>query len=299
MTFWINLHRLTSRAFHAKYEKIYDEERLETESGPRRRQRRTNQRVTLPSRTTVFLFLVNLVIVGLLLFALEPLITLLRRNKELFSPGMTLPSSSISYDRNRIARLSHIPLILHQTTAKETIPDPWVRSQKSCKQAYSDFEYKVYLSICDCESFHHATATHHDIRTPFFGMSLTVLASCGLMPQLGISLPTTTHGSWILGTTTLSLSSGPTRSVILFCITMVVYTSTWIHGATKLCPFTNSDQAQQKTMPFSNPPFQRVSPMTSWLPLQTIPLTQRRLPSYLFSMRSPESGPGCSHIALL
>jgi mannosyltransferase OCH1-like enzyme len=60
---------------------------------------------------------------------------------------VALPSSHILYDRNRTAQLSHIPFILHQTAAKDTIPDQWVRSQKSCKQAYADFEYKVYLSI--------------------------------------------------------------------------------------------------------------------------------------------------------
>ncbi|OQD79184.1 hypothetical protein PENANT_c058G06362 [Penicillium antarcticum] len=141
--FWINLHPLTSRAFYPKYEKIHDEESLETDSGPRWRQRRTNQWIAWPSRATIIV-LINLVIVGLLLYALEPLITLLRRNKELFSPRVALPSSNILYDRNRTDRLSHIPRILHQTTATETIPEHWVRSQKSCKQAYSDFEYKLW-----------------------------------------------------------------------------------------------------------------------------------------------------------
>lgn len=147
MKYWINLHRLAPRGFHGKYGKIHDEERLKTESEPRRKQQRTNQWVAWPSRATVFLFLVNLAIIGLLLHTLKPLITLLRRNEELFSPRVVLPRSHILYDRNRTAQLSHIPLILHQTAAKDTIPDQWVRSQKSCKQAYADFEYKVYLSI--------------------------------------------------------------------------------------------------------------------------------------------------------
>ncbi|KAI1828828.1 CAZyme family GT32 [Penicillium roqueforti] len=37
-----------------------------------------------------------------------------------------------------------IPRILHQTTAAETIPDKWIESQQSCKEAYSDFEYKLW-----------------------------------------------------------------------------------------------------------------------------------------------------------
>ncbi|KAJ5808152.1 hypothetical protein N7474_009421 [Penicillium riverlandense] len=134
---------MTFRAFHPKYEQIRDEERLETEPGPRWRQRCTNQLIVWPSRATVFLLL-NLVIIGLLFYALEPLITLLRRNKELFSPQVALSSSNSLYDRNRTTRLSHIPRILHQTTATETIPDHWVQSQESCKQAYSDFEYKLW-----------------------------------------------------------------------------------------------------------------------------------------------------------
>lgn len=165
--FWIKLHRLTSRTFHPKYEKIQDEERLETESGPPWRQRHTNHWIAWPSRATVIL-LINLVIVGLLLYALEPLITLLRKNKELFSPRTALPSSNVLDDRNRTGRSSHIPRILHQTTATETIPEQWVRSQKSCKQAYSDFEYRVYLSKCTYERLQSVKATHHDIRTLFF-----------------------------------------------------------------------------------------------------------------------------------
>lgn len=43
-----------------------------------------------------------------------------------------------------------IPRILHQTTATNEIPDMWVESQKSCMDAYSDFEYKVVQSPCNC-----------------------------------------------------------------------------------------------------------------------------------------------------
>ena len=145
MKFWINLHRLTSQSVYVKYERIHDEEHLGAESGPERTQRRTNQWVTWPSRSTVFLILVNIVIVGLLLHTLEPLITLMRRNKELFSPLIALPSPGTLYDPNHTAPSSLVPLILHQTTPTETIPDRWVQSQASCKQAYSGFEYKVHI----------------------------------------------------------------------------------------------------------------------------------------------------------
>lgn len=94
----------------------------------------------------VFLLLVvDLAIVGVLLYTLEPLITLLRRNEELFTPTVTLPlngTAGASYYSGDLDR-QKIPRILHQTTANSTIPDKWVKSQQSCKETYSDFEYKV------------------------------------------------------------------------------------------------------------------------------------------------------------
>ena len=168
MKFWRHFHRLASRAFHAKYEKINDEECLETERQPRWKQQRMNRWVAWPSKAIVFLLLVDLMIFGLLLHTFEPLITLLRRNEELFSPRVVLSSPKTLHDYNRTIQLSHIPLILHQTTATEKIPDHWVQSQNSCKQAYSDFEYKVYLSICNCEGCQFAMPTYHDIRAIFF-----------------------------------------------------------------------------------------------------------------------------------
>ncbi|KAJ6126330.1 hypothetical protein N7523_001942 [Penicillium sp. IBT 18751x] len=141
--FWRHFYRLASRAFHASYEKINDEECLETESEPRR-QLRMNRWVAWPSKAIVFLLLIDLMIFGLLLHTLEPLITLLRRNEELFSPQVVLSSPKTLHDCNRTIQLNDIPLILHQTTATETIPDRWVQSQNSCKQAYSGFEYKLW-----------------------------------------------------------------------------------------------------------------------------------------------------------
>lgn len=94
----------------------------------------------------VFLLLVvDLAIVGALLYTLEPLITLLRRNEDLFTPTVTLPlngTAGASYYSGDLDR-QKIPRILHQTTANSTIPDKWVKSQQSCRETYSDFEYKV------------------------------------------------------------------------------------------------------------------------------------------------------------
>ncbi|UKZ57856.1 hypothetical protein TrVGV298_011717 [Trichoderma virens] len=49
--------------------------------------------VVSPVTAAVFLLLllVDVAIVGLLLYSLEPLITLLRRNDEVFSPRITIP----------------------------------------------------------------------------------------------------------------------------------------------------------------------------------------------------------------
>jgi hypothetical protein len=93
--------------------------------------------------------MVNLATVVLLLHTLEPLITLLCLNEQLFSPRVTLPSpggiSSLGNASlgNGTALSSRVPLILHQTTASEEIPELWIQPQKSCKKAYSEFEYKV------------------------------------------------------------------------------------------------------------------------------------------------------------
>jgi mannosyltransferase OCH1-like enzyme len=94
----------------------------------------------------MFLLLIDLIMVGLLLQALEPLITLLRRNEELFGPRVALSGPDASDAWDQTDRPNKIPRILHQTTATDTVPDKWVHSQRSCKEAYSDFEYKVDIS---------------------------------------------------------------------------------------------------------------------------------------------------------
>ena len=109
-----------------------DEEQVITPTTRRARRRLPRNKVL------AYLLLIDLVIVALLVYITEPLITLLRRNEELFTPKVVLSNDAPAYTDQR-----KIPKILHQTTANATIPDKWVDSQQSCKKAYSDFEYKV------------------------------------------------------------------------------------------------------------------------------------------------------------
>jgi hypothetical protein len=128
----------------------FDEERQDGGDVPSSCQRWSMKYLRLPRLTKMAVFLllvVDLTIVGVLLYTLEPLITLLRRNEELFTPTVTLPlneTASASYYSGDLGR-QKIPRILHQTTANSTIPDKWIKSQQSCVDTYSDFEYKVSL----------------------------------------------------------------------------------------------------------------------------------------------------------
>lgn len=124
---------------------IYDEGRLElgsvsTSACGWRRPKRWLQ--LLRSRKgAAFLLLADLIIVGWLLILFEPLISLLRRNEELFGPRVALSQytpEAVHHSRRQI-----IPRILHQTSASHEIPEKWIRSQHSCKEAYVGFEYKV------------------------------------------------------------------------------------------------------------------------------------------------------------
>ncbi|KAJ6058030.1 uncharacterized protein N7446_008929 [Penicillium canescens] len=93
-------------------------------------------------KTSVFLLLFDLVVLGLLLAILHPLISLLLRNNELFGPRDIFPPGERTEVRNSTGRL--IPRILHQTCANETIPAKWAEAHASCKNAYADFEYKLW-----------------------------------------------------------------------------------------------------------------------------------------------------------
>lgn len=97
-----------------------------------------------------YLVLIDLIIIGTLVFITNPLITLLRRNDELFPTRASLSRPDIpagSWPQRKI------PRILHQTCANDTIPEKWVNSQRSCKEAYSEYEYKVcftWESVTTC-----------------------------------------------------------------------------------------------------------------------------------------------------
>lgn len=126
-------------------DKSYDEERLSWGAGPTLERRRKSMRIKRPRKSTIFVFLLDALVIWLLIYQLEPLITLLRRNEELFKPRVTLSGLEDLSKLHEINGSSHIPRILHQTAATSIIPDKWVASQASCKRAYGDFEYKVRL----------------------------------------------------------------------------------------------------------------------------------------------------------
>jgi hypothetical protein len=145
MRFWQRLHRGALGAFHAKQDTIYDEENLEWGSGSLQFPRRNCRLVPRPRRARVLLLLIDMMVVGLLLQIFEPLITLLHRNEELFGSRVALHTPVTPDSQHRITSLCEIPRILHQTTATETVPEKWIEPQQSCKEAYSDFEYKVII----------------------------------------------------------------------------------------------------------------------------------------------------------
>ena len=149
--FWRPFRSLASRISSANSDKPYDEERqrLEWDSHSTREPRWKHVQVSRSRKATVFLLLIDLMIAALLLQAFEPLITLLRRNDEFFGPRITLSDSDSSNSWHQTTRSNQIPRILHQTTATETIPEKWVQPQQSCKEAYSDFEYKVNIYALD------------------------------------------------------------------------------------------------------------------------------------------------------
>ncbi|KAM0215317.1 hypothetical protein ACHAPA_004035 [Fusarium lateritium] len=115
----------------------FDEERLDwAPSVPKK-----YMRLLKPRRSAVILILIDFLIVAILVKAFWPLITLLRRNEELFGARLTLPLNDTSFAPT-LPEQQTIPRIFHQTSANETVPEAWKDLVKSCRDAYSDFEYK-------------------------------------------------------------------------------------------------------------------------------------------------------------
>jgi hypothetical protein len=144
MSFW-RLRRWAFGAFNAN-DKTYDEENLRWGSGLSKCPRLNCRLVPRLRKATVLFLLIDLMVVGLLLQAFAPLIILLRRNEDLFGSRVALSTRYRPDARHQMTSSGEIPRILHQTAANETIPNKWIESQQSCKEAYSDFEYKVILT---------------------------------------------------------------------------------------------------------------------------------------------------------
>ncbi|KAJ5767151.1 uncharacterized protein N7511_004767 [Penicillium nucicola] len=144
MSFWRHLHRGAFRAFYANKSTTHDEENLGCGSELLRCTRKNRQRIPRPKKSTWLIILIDLVVVCLLLQTFEPLIILLRRNEELFGSRVALHTTYTPDAEHQRASSWEIPRILHQTSATETIPDKWIQSQQSCKEAYSDFDYKLW-----------------------------------------------------------------------------------------------------------------------------------------------------------
>ena len=115
----------------------YDEERMEWgPSVPKK-----YLRLPRLGRSNMILLLIDVFIVTVLVNAFWPLITLLRRNEELFGARLTFELNGTSTPT--LPEQQTIPRIFHQTSANETIRPAWAELVQSCKATYSDFEYMV------------------------------------------------------------------------------------------------------------------------------------------------------------
>lgn len=133
---------LGGSARQPRYESVPDEEAGDASpSRPYRRRSRTRLLLPRQRKAAALLLFIDVLIVVTLVVVLEPLITLLRRNDDLFTPKLDLHGVAAAPD---MPGAKHkIPRILHQTTPNDTIPAKWVESQRSCKEVYKDYEYKV------------------------------------------------------------------------------------------------------------------------------------------------------------
>ncbi|EGX88134.1 mannosyl phosphorylinositol ceramide synthase SUR1 [Cordyceps militaris CM01] len=137
------LSRMLGGSRQTKYEAVPDEEAGDASpSRPYRRRSRTRLLLPRQRKAAAVLLCIDVLIVVTLVIVLEPLITLLRRNEDLFTPRLELHNVAAAPD---VPGAKHkIPRILHQTTPNDTIPAKWVESQRSCKEVYKDYEYMLW-----------------------------------------------------------------------------------------------------------------------------------------------------------
>lgn len=122
-----------------------DEERLiKEEDGQQQTPSTTGRRWPAPGKVTLWLLFMDLIIFVALLWILNPLITLLNRNQELFPADLKFDPAAKAHKNWDAASPNAIPRILHQTSANSTIPAKWVESQASCLKTYPDWEYKLW-----------------------------------------------------------------------------------------------------------------------------------------------------------
>ena len=143
---WQHLRLYATKA--AKRSKAFDEEGLDLYYEPGVRRPVANHRRPKLTKAAISLFFIDIILIGLLVRSLEPLITLLRRNDQLFRPQVSLGGQYIPETTRQQAR-QRIPRILHQTCANNTIPDKWIESQRSCREAHAAWEYKVSSFISE------------------------------------------------------------------------------------------------------------------------------------------------------
>ena len=186
-------------------------------------------RLLKPRKQSVYLFLIDITIIGTLVLIFQPLITLLLRNEELFGARLTLPLDEAP--ENNTPAEHKIPRILHQTSATDKIPANWTASVQTCKDSYADWEYMVRFSFL--------------ARTCLL---LTYPRSYGpTRPRETLSPPSTPR-LLRFGITSTSPSNAPMPFDTLFSTILAVSTLTWIQSATTLFPSTRSKPTASLTM---------------------------------------------------
>jgi len=93
-------------------------------------------------RGTLIFLIINLVIVGRLVFGFKTLISLLFEDASadaIHRAEIPAPGSDLLGNRPQL-----IPKIIHQTYINETIPEQWKAGQQSCIDLHEDYEYKLW-----------------------------------------------------------------------------------------------------------------------------------------------------------